>query len=577
MLSRHLLAAAACIGFAAAQTTTSCQPLNTTGCPADPALGTSHLWNFNMTPNGNLWTNYGGPVDYDAENGATFTISQEGDSPTIRTAFYFFFGRTEVVLKAAPGQGIVSSMMWLSDDLDEVDWEFLGTNTTFAFSNYFGKGRQIYTNGGDHPVSSPQDDFHNYTTIWTKESLEWWIDGNLVRTLLPSQANDTNNYPQTPMRMSLGIWAGGSPNEPEGVIEWAGGKTDFSKGPYNMYVKSVYVEDATSGKDYTYGDHSGTWQSIKVADGNSTALETITTPDSSGSESISQKWNNMSSGAHIAVYAGAGAGAALLFGTMLFYCIRQRRIGARTAKMEAEKAEADRLEMERFKRDGIDPDSLNNEAVDYNAKDMKGSTYESDTYSVPPSPRGPPVGYAAAGGVAGMRAQSQRTASPAPSSPFGDPRTPYSPVPGGLGAPPPQHANQAPYRDASRSPAQQGSVYGRPSPALTSPFNDPPGSAHSGFGAPPRSPMSRTQSPAMPPPQGGLPPTPFDQMRSESPASAYGRRGSPGPQQGYGPPGRMRTPGPQGTQSPRSFSGNQGGYRQLSGGNDGWNQGGYRQ
>lgn len=60
-----------------------------------------------------------------------------------------------------------------------------------------------------------------------------------------------------------GIWAGGDPKQPEGVIAWAGGITDY-KDIYTMYVKSVNVTDFGRGKEYVYGDKTGSWQSIKA-------------------------------------------------------------------------------------------------------------------------------------------------------------------------------------------------------------------------------------------------------------------------------------------------------------------------
>lgn len=263
MLYRRLLAAASLLGLAAAQVHTDCNPMEK-DCPADPAFGTDHLFHFNATPSRDLWETTAGTVQYDAKDGAAFTIRKQGDSPTIRTKFYFFFGRTEIWLKVAPGRGIVSSMMWLSDDLDEVDWEFLGSNKTFASTNYFGKGREDYLNGGEHPMAGTQDDFHNYTTVWTKEQIDWFIDGSHVRTLLAKDANNTNNYPQTPMRMSLGIWAGGDPSLHEGTRKWAGGDTDYAAGPYTMHVQKAQVTDFSSGKEYAFGDRSGSWQSINV-------------------------------------------------------------------------------------------------------------------------------------------------------------------------------------------------------------------------------------------------------------------------------------------------------------------------
>lgn len=47
---------------------------------------------------------------------------------------------------------------------------------------------------------------------------------------------------------------------------WAGGETDYSKGPYTMYLKSMTVTDYSTGSSYRYSDNTGSWQSI-VAEG----------------------------------------------------------------------------------------------------------------------------------------------------------------------------------------------------------------------------------------------------------------------------------------------------------------------
>lgn len=248
-----------------AQTFTNCNPLNTT-CPEDPALGINHTFVFNtsttVTDSFNITA---GAITYGA-NGAEFTVAKKGDSPTIESQFYIFFGSVSVIMKAATGQGIISSIVLESDDLDEVDWEFMGGNSTHAETNYFGKGNTTsFDRAFYYPVSSNvQENFHNYTTLWTSEQLQWFIDGELVRTLPYAAANNGNNYPQTPMTVRMGIWAGGDPGNSNGTIEWAGGLTDYSKGPYTMFVQSATVNDFSTGKAYEYSDHSGSWQSIKI-------------------------------------------------------------------------------------------------------------------------------------------------------------------------------------------------------------------------------------------------------------------------------------------------------------------------
>lgn len=170
-------------------------------------------------------------------------------------------------MRCAKGTGIISSIVMESDDLDEVDWEFIGGNSTSVETNYFGKGNTTsYDRAIYYGVDNPQENYHNYTTIWTQEKLEWYIDSVLVRTLKYEDAVDGKNFPQTPMNLRIGIWAGGDPTEnSNGTIEWAGGETDYKEGPFSMIVDSVYVEDYSSGSAYSYGDTTGSYSSIKSA------------------------------------------------------------------------------------------------------------------------------------------------------------------------------------------------------------------------------------------------------------------------------------------------------------------------
>lgn len=172
------------------------------------------------------------------------------------------FGRVDVQLKAAPGKGIVSSFVMQSDDLDEIDWEWLGASSEQVQTNFFGKGQTTSWNrGAFHADAGSQAGFKTYTVIWTASQIVWQIDGTTVRTLEPASAE--GQYPQTPMQIKLGAWSGGDPANAPGTIEWAGGQTDYSRGPYTMYVKALKVQDYSTGTQYVYGDRSGTWQTIK--------------------------------------------------------------------------------------------------------------------------------------------------------------------------------------------------------------------------------------------------------------------------------------------------------------------------
>jgi beta-glucanase (GH16 family) len=173
------------------------------------------------------------------------------------------FGHVDYVIQAAPGVGIVSSAVLQSDCLDEIDWEWLGGDDTQVQSNYFGKGiTTTYNRGEFHGALNNHDGFKTYSVDWTADQIVWSINGVTVRTLTQSEAA-TGQYPQTPMMIKVGSWSGGDPSNPPGTIQWAGGDTNYSDGPFTMYLKSIHVSDYSTGSQYTYSGSSGTWESIR--------------------------------------------------------------------------------------------------------------------------------------------------------------------------------------------------------------------------------------------------------------------------------------------------------------------------
>jgi hypothetical protein len=75
------------------------------------------------------------------------------------------------------------------------------------------------------------------------------------------------------MRLKLGSWAAGAEGNAEGTISWAGGKTDFNKGPFDMYVQDVSITNYNPAESYEYGDKTGSWQSIKINKGDGSSSD----------------------------------------------------------------------------------------------------------------------------------------------------------------------------------------------------------------------------------------------------------------------------------------------------------------
>ncbi|KAJ3497260.1 hypothetical protein NLG97_g2037 [Lecanicillium saksenae] len=272
----------------AAQTSTECNPLKK-DCKPDPAFGKKGM-NCDFTKGKcDGFTSLGTKITYDS-NGATFPMSKKGDAPTLRSDDYIFFGHVEVEVQAAEGKGIITSLVLLSDDLDEVDFETVGADNKQIQSNYFSKGDDsTYNRGGFHAVDSPLTKSHTYAFDWTAEKVEWFINGQSVRVLKASDVGD--KFPQSPMQVKVGAWVAGYDGNAPGTIEWSGGIADFSNGPATAIYKSVKVTDYAGGasatdkdvKEYVYGDRSGSAKSIKInlKDGSDDSSSSSSKSDSS--------------------------------------------------------------------------------------------------------------------------------------------------------------------------------------------------------------------------------------------------------------------------------------------------------
>lgn len=138
--------------------------------------------------------------------------------------------------------------------------------STRVQTNYFRKGDSTTTGrGGIHSATGVDTEFLTYTVDWTSTEIVWQVNGVTQRVLTASAAGD--QYPQSPMRLKIGVWSGGDSSNAAGTIAWAGGTTNYADGPFTMVVQSVSVSDYSTGTSYSYSGTSGDWTSIKAAGG----------------------------------------------------------------------------------------------------------------------------------------------------------------------------------------------------------------------------------------------------------------------------------------------------------------------
>ncbi|KAK3292693.1 concanavalin A-like lectin/glucanase domain-containing protein [Chaetomium fimeti] len=272
MLSKIFTTVALAASLVSAQTFTECDPTKRDDCPNRKAIGSKPVdIDFRKGASSFFKNADGTTLKYDDNLGAVFSISNDKQAPTIGSKEYMFFGQVDVTVRAARGVGVVTSFVLQSDDLDEIDWEWLGGDATQVQTNFFSKGcTETYDRGGFSPVADPVNQFHTYTIKWTKDQLDWIIDGAVVRTLKNTGIDGCAGYPQSPMQIKLGTWVAGRKDAPQGTIDWAGGITDFTDAPFDGYYQSLRIQDYMGGNgakeatEYHYTDRSGSWQSIKV-------------------------------------------------------------------------------------------------------------------------------------------------------------------------------------------------------------------------------------------------------------------------------------------------------------------------
>ncbi|KAI8902152.1 concanavalin A-like lectin/glucanase domain-containing protein [Globomyces pollinis-pini] len=158
-------------------------------------------------------------------------------------------GRFSARVSAVPVNGVITTFITMSDNGDEIDWEFVGGDKTSAQTNVFYKRIAEYGvragmhSTGDLAVS------REYTIDWTSKAITWYINGNWVRTysiddpltVTPMTPRGEKSYPVTPSNIQFGIWDAGS--GPAGTSNWAGGRIPWgSATQFSAIIESVYFQ-----------------------------------------------------------------------------------------------------------------------------------------------------------------------------------------------------------------------------------------------------------------------------------------------------------------------------------------------
>lgn len=127
------------------------------------------------------------------------------------------YGHYEVEMTAGRGNGVISSFFtytgpYFGDPHDEIDFEFLGRDTTKVWVNRFAKGERLpgkWIDLGLDAAAGP----NVYAFDWLPDRIIWFVNGREIHRI---EAKD-RVLPDIPGRIYFDIWTGG-----RGQTHWAG-------------------------------------------------------------------------------------------------------------------------------------------------------------------------------------------------------------------------------------------------------------------------------------------------------------------------------------------------------------------
>ncbi len=156
------------------------------------------------------------------------------------------YGKFEARIKVPRGQGMWPAFWMLGNNIDTVSWptcgeidilENIGREPTIVHGTIHGPG---YSGGNGIGASfslsnnAPfADDFHIYSTEWSENNIKFYVDGNLYKTITPSDIPQGSTWVfDHPFFMILNLAVGGG---------WPGNPDNTSVFPQTMMIDYVRV------------------------------------------------------------------------------------------------------------------------------------------------------------------------------------------------------------------------------------------------------------------------------------------------------------------------------------------------
>ncbi|KAJ7163916.1 concanavalin A-like lectin/glucanase domain-containing protein [Mycena crocata] len=271
------------------------------------------------------WVVDGGTVSV-ANGELSMLLTETNNGVRLSSTRFVHYGTITATMKTGRWNGVVAGFVTMSNIRDEIDWEFPGAATAEGQTNYFWQGLVTTPNHGgvSKGLSDTYKNYHDYTIVWSPDSLVFQIDKKTVRTIKRTDTivDGVSRFPNTPSRIQFSLWPAGTSASAPGTIQWAGGLIDWNDkdyaaagGHFTAHVKSVAVTcgDPTSPgasvQGYVYSGGTLSQPTIGFTD-ESPLVGNTTTPNTSTSASASSDSTTASASTSAVASDSAAATAA---------------------------------------------------------------------------------------------------------------------------------------------------------------------------------------------------------------------------------------------------------------------------
>lgn len=188
------------------------------GCPNLCGWGNNERQHYTKK---NVFINDGNLVIKASKTGRLY----ESGRITTAAKVEFQYGTIEVRAKLPVGKGIWPAIWMLGNDIDSVGWPACGE---IDIMEYVGRQPQILHNSLHTPdshgntintkktqVDDLEKGFHVYKASWTKDKIDFFIDGRSTYTFSPSEKNEKTWPYNKPFYLILNLAIGGNFGGPE--------------------------------------------------------------------------------------------------------------------------------------------------------------------------------------------------------------------------------------------------------------------------------------------------------------------------------------------------------------------------